>query len=71
VADGIPSTEMHCDPYPQQDAVNKLTQYTLHGHTLEEVSSAKYLGITIHNKLKWNVHISNIKTKATKTLGFI
>ena len=47
------------------------SKYLLHGHTLEEVSSAKYLGVTIHNKLKWNEHISNIKTKATKTLGFI
>jgi hypothetical protein len=43
----------------------------LHGHTLEEVKSAKYLGVIIHNMLKWNEHISNIKAKATKTLGFI
>ena len=27
--------------------------------------------MTIHNKLKWNEHISNIRTKASKTLGFI
>jgi hypothetical protein len=31
----------------------------------------KYLGVTFHSKLKWNEHISKIKTKATKTLGFI
>ena len=47
------------------------SNYTLHGHILEEVSSAKYLGVTIHNKLKWNEHMSNIRTKANKTLGFI
>ena len=42
------------------------TGYTLHGHTLEEVDSAKYLGVTIHHK-----HIFNIRTKANRTLGFI
>ena len=47
------------------------TGYTLHGHTLEEVDSAKYLGVTIHHKLRWNEHISNISTKANRTLGFI
>ena len=47
------------------------TGYTLHGHNLEEVDSAKYLGVTIHHKLHWNEHISNIRTKANRTLGFI
>ena len=47
------------------------TGYTLHEHTLEEVDSAKYLGVTIHHKLRWNEHISNIRTKANRTLGFI
>jgi hypothetical protein len=28
-------------------------------------------GVTIHNKLNRNEHISNIKTNTTKTLGFI
>jgi hypothetical protein len=46
-------------------------KYLLYDHTLEEVCSAKYLGVTFRNKLKWNEHISNIKTKATKALEFI
>ena len=45
--------------------------YHLHGHTLELVTSAKYLGLTITNKLQWDQHINNITAKANKTLGFL
>lgn len=46
-------------------------KYTLHGHTLESVSSAKYLGVTITSDLKWNKHIDSITSKANKSLGFL
>jgi hypothetical protein len=46
-------------------------QYTLHGHILEQVTSAKYLGITITSDMKWNTHIANICKKANNTLGFL
>jgi hypothetical protein len=47
--------------------------YHLHGHTLELVTSAKYLGLTITNKLQWDQHINNITAKANTgtTLGFL
>ena len=45
--------------------------YTLEGTVLENVESIKYLGVTITNDLKWNTHISNVCTKANKTLGFL
>ena len=45
--------------------------YTLHGHTLEHVKEAKYLGINITNDLKWSAHINNIIGKASKSLGFL
>jgi hypothetical protein len=32
--------------------------YQLHGHTLEKADSAKYLGITFQNNLKWDKHIN-------------
>ena len=45
--------------------------YTLEGTVLEKVESIKYLGVTITNYLKWNTHISNVCTKANRTLGFL
>ena len=45
--------------------------YTLHQQRLEQVQSAKYLGITITDDLDWDQHISEISAKATKTLGFL
>ena len=47
------------------------TSYTLHGQTLQTTTEAKYLGITITNKLSWKTHVDNITNKANKTLGFI
>ena len=45
--------------------------YVLHGHTLENVSSAKYLGVTINNIVSWDSHISNTCSKANRVLGFL
>ena len=46
--------------------------YTLEGTVLANVDDIKYLGVlTITYDLKWNTHISNICTKANKTLGFM
>ena len=44
--------------------------YKLEGTLLENVESIKYLGVTITKDLKWNTHISNVCTKANRTLGF-
>ena len=44
-----------------------LHDYTLHQQTLENVQSAKYLGITITENMDWGQHISDISYKATKT----
>ena len=45
-----------------------LFDYSLHNQTLENVQSAKYLGITISDNMDWGQHISEISSKATKTL---
>ena len=45
--------------------------YNLEGTVLENVENIKYLGVTITNDLKWNTHVSNICTKANRTLGFL
>ena len=52
--------------------LNKIqASYTLEGAVLENVDNIKYLGVTITSDLKWNMHISNICTKANRTLGFL
>ena len=45
--------------------------YSLHNQTLENVQSAKYLGITITDNMDWGQHVSEISSKATKKLGFL
>ena len=47
------------------------TKYHLHGCVLESVPSAKYIGVTISEDLKWSEHINNITKKANQTLGFL
>ena len=48
-----------------------LFDYSLHNQTLENVQSAKYLGITISDNMDWGQHISEISSKEAKTLGFL
>ena len=45
--------------------------YLLHNQVLENVPSAKYLGVQITDDLDWGQHINEITSKATKTLGFL
>ena len=45
--------------------------YSLHGHTLETVSSTKYLGWTLQSDTRLNHHIYSIVTKANRTLAFL
>ena len=46
-------------------------EYTLHGHKLEHVTNAKYLGVTFNKKFTWGEHISTITSKTNKTMGFL
>ena len=38
---------------------------------LASVPSAKYLGVTITDDLRWDTHIQNICDKANRTIGFL
>ena len=38
---------------------------------LDNVEKIKCLGIAFTNDLKWNTHVSNICSKANRTLGFL
>ena len=47
------------------------TSYTIHEETLESVESAKYLGITLEKRLKWNKHVASICSKANQRRAFL
>ena len=44
--------------------------YSLEGTVLENVDNIKYR-VTISKDLKWNTLVSNVCTKANRTLGFL
>ena len=51
---------------------NKIeASYTLESTVLQNVDSIKYLGVIITRDLRWDTHISNMCTKAKRTLGFL
>ena len=45
--------------------------YTFKRTDLENVESIKYLRVKITSDLSWNTHVSNVCTKANRTLGFL
>ena len=45
--------------------------YKLHDQTLTRVKSAKFLGVTLTDDLKWDQHINNICEKSNRTIGFL
>ena len=59
------------DKKKKQDQNTETFSYDLHGHTLESVDCAKYLGVTIEKNITWSKHIDNIHAKANRLLGFL
>ena len=47
------------------------TSYTIHGQTLQEVDSAKYLGVTFQNNLSWNQNIDSAAKNTNNTRAFL
>ena len=45
--------------------------YSIQDTLIREVTQAKYLGVTLNNKLTWNNHITNITGKANSVYGFM
>jgi hypothetical protein len=48
-----------------------VTEYTIRGQLLAAVTSARYLGFTITDKVNWSQHIDSITKKANRTLGIL
>ena len=44
---------------------------TIHGHVLEEVDTAKYLGVNIHKQLNWYHHFGSVTKNANNTRSFL
>ena len=69
------SMEFHPDKFKVLRVTNKLNQirryYHIHGHTLDTVDCAKYLGVTINKKLSWQPHLDAICKKANPTRAFL
>ena len=49
----------------------EITPLKISGKIIEQVSTYKYLGVTIDEKLHWSGHVNNIKSKANKRLYFV
>ena len=45
--------------------------YSLHSTDLKTTDTAKYLGITISQDMKWTKHITQTSSRANRALGFI
>ena len=45
--------------------------YSLRGHTLEVISSEKYLGVTIDDKLSWSQQVKACAGNGNSKLGFL
>ena len=43
----------------------------MQGKTVQYVSTTKFLGVIIDNKIKWNDHIIYIKNEISKSIGII
>ena len=43
--------------------------FSIGDQAIEVITDAKYLGLQIDNKLKWDKHIDTTKTKANRSLG--
>jgi hypothetical protein len=70
---GIGQVKFHPDKCTVLRVTNKKktidAKYQLHGHTLESVTSAKYLGLTFTNKLQWDQHINKSPGPRTEPWG--
>ena len=69
------SMEFHPDKCKVLRVTNKTKpskgDYTIHNHPLELVDEAKYLGVIIQKRLKWNAHVAMTCKKATQSRIFL
>ena len=63
---------MKCEFLRITNKQNKIFfSYSIQDTLIKEVTQAKYLGVTLNNRLPWSDHIANIACKASSVYGFI
>ena len=68
----ISTCQMQYDAELTRKQIKKIhVSYTLEGTDHDNIESIKYLGVTITSDLRWNTHVSNVCTKANRTLGIL
>ena len=68
---GMKFNAKKCESIRMYRKRNPLTRmYTISGQILQEVSSARYLGVNITNKLDWSKHVAFTTKKSNGTLTF-
>ena len=63
---GLPPGKMHLPPDHKEEEELNNNKYELHNQTLATVTSAKYLGVTIHQGLSCDKHVTNVCFKSKK-----
>ena len=67
----ISTCQMQYDAADEKTIKKIYALYILEGTDLENVESIKYVGVTITSDLRRNTHVSNVCTKAYRTLRFL
>lgn len=57
-------------PY-NSEIINTKLDLKIYNQEIEQVTNYKYLGLTIQNNLKWNIHINMVKRKISAISGII
>ena len=70
VDDEFPSTEMPTATNHQKE-ISSQASYVIHGHTLAETDTAKYLGVSLYKYLFWSPHVNATAKKANGTRTFL
>ena len=66
----LSSQQVQCPDYkPQAENQQSSIQFPL--QVLENVSSTKYLGVTLQHNAKFDQHIDAVVAKTNRTLGFL